>query len=206
MLCHACGFQRHRKSSSDGFSLTILIDCALRHQHLSSAKRLIKRGLVERSDNPSFQSPSQSPQFQNPRRSFLWLRLWQRSRQPLVCLLRCAKAAREAGEGGCWQSSVASHNLPARGICAEQTGTMSGASAIRGPLCRAFQNRRTCSSDCCAVARLHFFSRSLLIPSPRPFFPLSRRLGPVEISPLVHHLYWMCLFGGDAPSLRYPAT
>lgn len=75
----------------------------------------------------------------------------------------------EAGEGGCWQSSVASHNLPARGICAEQTGTLSGASAIRGPLCRAFLNRCTCSSDCCAVARLHLFSRSFLIPSPRPF-------------------------------------
>lgn len=84
----------------------------------------------------------------------------------------------EAGEGGCWQSSVASHNLPARGICAEQTGTVSGASAIRGPLCWAFLNRCTCSSDCCAVARLRLFSRSFLVPSPRPFSFISRRSGP----------------------------
>lgn len=141
----------------------------------------------------------------NPRRSFLWLRLWRRSRQPLVCLLRCAKAAGKLGREDAgnpqWLHTISQPEGFVQSTLARWAVPQPSEVLSAGPSWTAAPAPLTAAPSLASVCSPSLSSFPHLV-----LFLLSRRLGPVEISPLVHHLYWMCLFGGDAPSLRYPAT
>lgn len=84
-----------------------------------------------------------------------------------------------------------------------QAGTLSGRISRRR--CSLLGPRRTAAPAPRSAAPPLASICSLPAPSPPVllnlfFFLLSRRSGcPVEISRLVHHVYWMCLFAGDAP-------